>query len=310
MRRFITKTIYFSLPILVAAIIFEILLRNIPNEYLFKKKYLDDHSAEIETLILGSSHSYYGLNPDFFSVKAFNASHVSQSLNYDFEILKKYQFNFNNLKTIILPISYITLFAKLDAGSESWRVKNYVIYYGMNVSKSFIDYSEVLRMRIRVNLKRLVSYYVLRNLNITCTKLGWGTSYKSENALDLVESGKISAQRHTREDINSDKYQDIFKDNKLILNSIIKWCGERNIKILLLMPPAFETYRQNLNNAQLNCTIETTRQIAAKYNNCIYLNLLGDTNFIAKDFYDADHLSEIGAAKLSTLINDKINEWK
>ena len=84
-----SKTIYISLPILVVAILMEILLRNMPNDYLFKKKYLDEHSSEIQTLILGSSHSFYGIDPAYFNSKTFNASHVSQTLNYDLEIFQK-----------------------------------------------------------------------------------------------------------------------------------------------------------------------------------------------------------------------------
>lgn len=310
MKRFVIKTIYISLPILVVAILMEILLRNTPNDYLFKKQYLDKHSSEIETLILGSSHSFYGFNPEYFSSNTFNASHISQSLNYDFEILKKYQDQFKNLKTIILPISYFTLFGKLEAGSESWRVKNYIIYYDLNSSKSLIDYSEVLSNRINVNIKRIASYYLLGNSTISCSDLGWGTSYNSKNARDLAETGKTAAKRHTRDDINSDKYQEIFNDNILILNSIIQWCKKNNVSVLLLTPPAFETYRQNLNKEQLKIAINTTSDICSKYENCIYENLLNDTNFVAVDFFDADHLSEIGAKKLSELINEKISEWK
>ena len=222
MKQFLTKVILISLPILFGAIFMEFLLRNIPNDYLFKKQYLDKNSSEIETLILGSSHSFYGFNPEYFSSNTFNASHISQSLNYDFEILKKYQNQFNNLKTIILPISYFTLFGKLEAGSESWRVKNYIIYYDLNSSKSLIDYSEVLSNRINVNIKRIASYYVLGNSTISCTDLGWGTSFNSKNARDLAETGKTAAKRHTREDINSDKYQQIFQENIFILESIVQ----------------------------------------------------------------------------------------
>lgn len=310
MKRFVIKTIYISLPILVVAILMEILLRNTPNDYLFKKQYLDKHSSEIETLILGSSHSFYGFNPEYFSSNTFNASHISQSLNYDFEILKKYQDQFKNLKTIILPISYFTLFGKLEAGSESWRVKNYIIYYDLNTSKSLINYSEVLSNRINVNIKRIASYYVLGNSTISCTDLGWGTRYNSKNVRDLAETGKTAAKRHTRDDINSDKYQEIFNDNILILNSIIEWCNKKNVNVLLLTPPAFETYRQNLNQEQLKITINTTSEICSRHENCIYENLLSDTNFVAVDFFDADHLSDIGAKKLSELINEKISEWK
>jgi len=96
----------------------------------------------------------------------------------------------------------------------------------------------------------------------------------------------------------------------LALNSIIKWCKDNNHKILLLTPPAFEPYRQNLNLEQLNTTIKTTSEVCSNYDNCTYMNLLSDTNFVSKDFYDADHLSEIGAKKLSRLINEKIIEMK
>ena len=300
---------YISLPIFVVAILMEILLRSTPNDYLFKKQYLDKNSSRIETLILGSSHSFYGLNPEYFSSNTFNASHISQSLNYDFEILKKYKDKFKNLKTIILPISYFTLFGKLEAGSESWRVKNYIIYYELNSSKSLVDYSEVLSNRINVNIKRIISYYVFGESTISCTDLGWGTICNSKNARDLAESGKTASKRHTV-DINSDKYQQIFQENIFILESIIQWSNKNNIKIMLFTLPAFETYRQNLNQEQLKITINTTSDICSKYDNCIYDNLLSDTNFVATDFFDADHLSDIGAKKLSILINNRINKWK
>jgi len=60
----------------------------------------------------------------------------------------------------------------------------------------------------------------------------------------------------------------------------------------------------------LSITVKAANSIASKYNNCEYYNFLSDTAFIAKDFYDADHLSEIGAKKLSNIINAKLIEGK
>ena len=309
MKKFIIKTIFISFPILLFGLFMEVLLRNIPNDYEFKKKYLDKNASKIETLILGNSHSLYGFNPDFFTSNSFNASHISQSLNYDYEILIKYQGYFNNLKTIVLPISYFTLFEILEVGPESWRVKNYILYYELKTSNSYTDYSEVLSNKTNVNLKRLSSYYIKGHSAISCTSLGWSTNYKSENARDLIETGKTAALRHSK-DIDDIKNKIILRDNELTLSSIVAWCKNRNINLVLLTPPAFKTYRQNLNKAQLNETIELAKRIDLDNSNCIYLNLLNDTNFVAKDFYDADHLSEIGAEKLSKLINEKINNWK
>ena len=81
MRKFIIRTFLFILPVLAIAVSAEILLRKYQT-IIHKSKYLDQHAGEIETLILGSSHTYRGINPDYISGKV-NASYVSQSLNYD-----------------------------------------------------------------------------------------------------------------------------------------------------------------------------------------------------------------------------------
>ncbi len=309
MKKFIIKIILFALPVLAASIAIEILLRKIPNDYVLKKQYLDRHAAEIETLILGSSHSYYGINPDYFSAKTYNAAYISQTLNYDYKILKKYLGNLKSLKHIVIPVSYAILFSKLEAGSESWRTKNYTIYYGFRPSQSLTEYSEVLSNRFNVNMYRLISYYGSGNTNTSSSKLGWGTNYKSKKATDLAKTGTIAAKRHTRDHIHSGKYQQIFKENQQLLESVIQCCKEKAVRVLFLMPPAYETYRQHLNPDQLKITIETMKKLCSKYNNCIYLNLLSDSNFVAADFYDADHLSEKGAKKLSEQINQILTGW-
>lgn len=308
MKKFIFKTIFILLPILLGAICMELLLRHLPNDYKYKRDYLNAHSNEINTLILGSSHSFFDLDPTYFSGNTFNAGEVSQSLNFDFEIFKKYQDKFKNLKTIVLPISYFSLFSKLEEGQESWRVKNYVIYYHFT-SQSLTDFTEIFSNQFIVNLKRLASFYIKGNSNIICNKLGWGTTYKSENAHDLSETGKTAALRHSKV-IKSEKCQLDFNDNLTILNTIAKWCQANNVKLILFTPPAFETYRENLNSEQLSITVKSANSIASKYNNCVYYNFLSDTAFVAKDFFDADHLSEIGAKKLSNIINAKIIDGK
>jgi hypothetical protein len=309
MKKFLTKTIFFLLPIFFLMIIMEFLLINTPNDYIFKKKFLDKNADGIETLILGSSHSFYGLNPLYFQNKGFNASHVSQSLKYDYKILMKYQSSFKKLNTIVLPISYFTLYHSLEDkdNKESWRAKNYLIYYGIGESNSILDCSEILSKQLSLNVKKLISYYIEGKSQISCSKFGWGTKHNSEKARNLNKTGKAASERHTY-DINADKYQRILKENIMTLNSIIMWCDDRDIKILLITPPAYETYRQNLNRHQLDLIIETTKEICLENKNCSYVNLLYDENFVDSDYFDADHLSEIGAKKLSTLINKTIIE--
>lgn len=307
MKRFILKTLLLILPILLFATVMEVLLRYIPNDYRFKRKYLDSHSGEIETLILGSSHSFYGIDPAYFHNNTFNASYNSQSLNYDYEILKKYEDRLENLTTIVLPVSYFTLFGRLEDGPDKWLIKNYILYYKINTSRKFCDHTEILSNKFKVNLRRLVSYYIKGIPNSISSGLGWGTAYKSENARDLTETGKESALRHTRKDIESIKYTEIFNENVLELNNIVKWCKSRHVEVILFTPPAYVTYRRLLNTKQLNITLNILNELDVRNDNCLYMNLLSDPAFIAGDFYDSDHLSEIGAKKLSYIFNDRIN---
>ncbi len=286
----------------------EALLRNIPNDYQKKRAYLETNAHEIETLILGNSHSLAGLDPSYFDTKTFNAAHVSQSINYDLAILNRYIDTFVSLKTIIIPISYFSLYETLESSQETWRIKNYNIYYGIHLSKSLKNYSEVLSLRLHTNLYRIIDYYFLRKTAITCTDLGWGKTRLSKDAQNLLETGLRAANFHTVTDINEKKFQFIYQENLHYLNEILTWSLDNDVVVLLISFPVYKTYINQLNKDQLKSTILTAEEISAQYVNCTYLNLMEDSIFYAKDFYDADHLSELGAKKMSFIVNQIIDD--
>lgn len=295
MYKFILKSIFFLLPFFILTIAMELMLRNIPNDYNYKNQYLTDNSNNISKLFLGSSHTYYGINPEFISGRAFNASHISQSLDLDNEILKKFNNNWKELKLIIIPIDYFTLFARLSNGKEKWRIKNYNLYYDMNLSNSISENLEL--MNFKINIERINAYYFFNKTSVTCSELGFGINYK--DSIDLIKSGKTAASRHTKKDLS-------YLQNSInILNEIINFASKNNIKIIFYTSPAYKTYVSNLNENQLNLTINKITELADNNINCTYINLLDDTRFSSDDFRDADHLNPNGAKKL-TLILDKL----
>lgn len=287
------------MPIVISGITVEALLRHIPNDYRYKSNYLEKNSNSITTLILGSSHDYYGINPKFFHSKSFNAAEVSQSLDYDYFILKKYGKNWKSLKTIVLSVDYPSLFSLMKNGSEAWRVKNYNIYYGLHTNDNMEDYTELFSNNLSVNISRLYQYYFQRE-NLACSKLGWATWYSSKHNRDLVSTGKVSAARHTIKPMR------VLRDNVGYIKSIIGFAKARNIKVILFTAPAYKTYTENLNQAQLNVTVNALTKISRSNDNVSYFDLLNDPVFNKGDFYDADHLNEIGAKKLSTEIDSLI----
>jgi len=294
MKKFIKLIIIFSVPILFLLIIIEFSLRDIPNDYKYKKEYLNNNSNELEVLFLGNSHVYFGINPVYINKKSFNASHISQSLDYDLAILKKYEGELKNLKYVIVPIDYFSFYSNLEYGIENWRIKNYVIYYDMPQKNSFWDNFEILNGKFENNLLRLTS----NQSNITCNTLGWGTIYNSKNNKNLDDTGLISSKRHTVIKDNS-----IYDKNIQVVNSFIDFANRKNIKLIFITSPAYKTYSENLNKEQLETSINTINKLISGKTNSKYYNLLNDNSFKKGDFYDADHLNEIGAKKLSIKID-------
>ena len=300
MKFFIKNLIIFLFPITIIAVGAEVLLRKIPNDYLYKSDYLNKNSNNLQVLILGASNSFYGIDPEYLKPKSFNAAYVSQSLDYDWRIIEKYDKKFNNLKFIILPIDYVTFSYRLKTGAESWRVKNYNIYYDISDENNITDYSEVLGNKLVTNLYRVINYYLYHKPAMTSSALGWGTEYKYKNRKNLLLTGITAAKSHT---VEKNIFSKEFKENVEVLKSIIFYARERNIKVLLYTSPEYKSYVQNLNKNQLDTTIGAASFLAKKYKNVFYYNLLTDKSFDEMDFYDGDHLNEIGAKKLTRKID-------
>jgi hypothetical protein len=306
MKKFVLQTAYFLIPLTVIAIIVEVSLRSIPNDYTLKQNYWNNNVEQIENLILGSSHAYYGLNPEHFTDPTFNAAYVSQSLDFDLMLLNKFGGQMKALKNIVLPVSAFTFFADPENNLEAWRSKNYVVYYNLTqASTKYTDYSELLSQPLKDNLERLYNYYYQNEATTASSALGWGANYLSQQSLDLIETGKTAAQRHSVEQLKSLKNKRLFEYNQGLLTALLSWCQKNDVQLILFTPPAFESYRQALNPLQVQMTISTAKSYAAA-EGCLYLNYFGDPAFTENDFFDADHLADTGAKKLSKMIQAEL----
>lgn len=293
--------------------VLEILIRSIPNSYKVKKNYLDNLSNEIEVLIFGSSHTYNGLNPELFNLATFNAANNSQFLDYDYEIFKRYESHLDNLEYIVIPISYFSLFATMDNAFEPWRIKNYNIYYKFQLSHSPKYYSEVLSNRLDVNMRRLVNYYIYEKSDTHSSKLGWNMHYreKENSDLELEQNGELTAKLQSVFDTeNSKDIEKMMAYNLNILNNIINWSKENQVKVIFVTPPAYFTFTDNLSQKQLQIISKTVQQILLDNTNCFYFDFLNHPNFDKGDYEDSHHLNASGAQKFSILVNGVIENLR
>lgn len=301
---------YFFIPLLILGFLLEYMLRSIPNEYTLKRDYLAQEAENIETLVLGSSHAYFGIDPKYFNNQTFNAANLTQSLNYDYEIFYKYKNQFTSLKTIVLPISYFSLYSKLEEETEKWRVKNYVIYFNINkYNNSISNNFELLNGYQLHNLQRLILYYLKPSKSILTTELGWGTDYHSSRAKNLEATGKSAAKRHTITDRNSIENQRKLNENLTTIDKFVHWTKKNKVNLLFVTLPTHQSYQKNIDNEQLRFTSKTIETICSNYEHCKYFNIFNSSDFNDTDFYDGDHLSEIGTKKLSKLLNNNIKKY-
>lgn len=304
MKRFIIKiALSIILPLLIMFITGEIILRSIPNDYSYKNNFLEKNSSSIKILTLGSSHTFSGINPKYFSSKAFNAAQSSQSLVYDYWILSKFINKMDSLEYVIIPISYFSPIRKMELEPENSYVINYCIYYNCPFHKFEPEYNFEMWGFGTPTFNRIKAHFKGKDKPLTCDKLGYGIQYDSKTRkADWYTRGEKRAKEHTVDTIN----HAVLNESYDYLRKMISLCKERNIKVILLTTPAYKTYTDNLNPRQVKIMEDMGNKISKENKNTIYLNLLTSPKFNQSDFFNTDHLSEIGAKKLTLLLNDTI----
>lgn len=296
MKAFLLKVGLFLLPLFIIGIFLEYTLQNITNDYSYKNDYLEKNAKDLEVLFLGNSHSYYGINPEFISKKSFNASHVSQSLAYDFEIFKKFNPKLTKLKILAIPISYFSLHYNVENGKEAWREKNYCIYYNIFRSKQIKNYFELTSNSAKTDSIILTDYYKKNKDLKKCNALGWRLHDSLLYRKNMAKNAKRSAKRHNYSVAKN------LKQNQSILKDFIAIAKSKNFKILLYTAPVTEKYYTLLNPKKLR---ENKKVMASLTDNktVFYHDFINDARFQESDFYDADHLNNQGAAKFSKIMD-------
>jgi hypothetical protein len=299
---FFKKLFYFLLPVLFFACITEIILYRIPNDLSFKLQQFKHKSGNITALVLGGSHAYYDLDPVKISPEVFNMAYVSQSLEFDYQLLNKYIIDIPNLNTLILDISYVSLSQRWNETEVGWRKYNYYKYYGIippvgpKIQKYF---PELFLIPLKQSLIKSGKYFRGENL-ITCTEDGWCYNYhKVDRVKDLDADARLAAIRHENGSLD-------FTPGISYLNKIIDLCKEHHVKIILISFPVTPEYLGHLNKVKYKKIFDTCTAFANRYPFLDYFNYSEDPRMKKDDFYDSDHLNDIGARKFSDILKKEV----
>jgi hypothetical protein len=305
MKQFFLKSLLLIVPVLGILLVAEQQLGKVKNSYNAKIRELKKNAKEFNTIILGSSQAYYGINPAFFEKKAFNLANSSQSLNYDSDVLLKSIDDLPSLKNVIITVSYFSFYYDLDFEAESWRSNYYTKFYGVNhTKKNFLEIRKYSLLALYTP-KEALSFF---SKGLSGIDLSEGVD---KNGFLIRDSVGL----HNRISDSSGKNRFLFHSSimkeqyhaKIIqaLNDLLLELKKRKVSVYFVSTPLYKTYSTHLNKQVQQKNDSLISQLCKKYS-CSYLDFSSDKRFVKEDFYDNDHLNVYGANKLSTIINDVI----
>jgi len=277
-----------------------------------KKNNFENKIDSIQVLVLGSSHSLYGINPDFFPIKGYNLAMVSQSLYYDKEIVVKYIEKMPSLQYVLIEISYFSLWYEVYRSEENWRDKYYFKYWEINPNNSEFDNlknkSGIEMFGINFTQNAIRKNFKIYFSDNKPTENGWfnpaGLPWNPDNTFfkDSMneEAGKLAIEKH-----NKVMHDELFDANKSYLDEILFSIKKKQLIPVIVTLPVYKSYSNNADIEKIKLINKTVFDLCAKYD-CKYYNFFYDNNFNSDDFIDNDHLSPSGAEKFSKQISIKI----
>jgi hypothetical protein len=298
------KALGLGLLVLGLALWAEARLRQMPTLYHLKRDGLSAAAPSAQVLVLGASQANEGLDPSQWPVPAYNSACVGQDAYYDAALFRSWLPRLPALKTVVLPISYVSFDSSLACTAETWRCFAY--------SQSFGLANELPSQR-----------WDLRNWSALALVEPWPalqlarSGFIDPNAVSLTAQG-FEAMDPVSDDLLEFKmnaltagkrlqyHQSISKEGELERNlgyyrEILSLARARGVKALFVVFPVDESYAQAVPAADLQRRSALLAGLV-QGGGAKLADYFKDKRFQSRDFADVDHLNVNGAKKFSQFL--------
>jgi hypothetical protein len=309
MKHFLIRFLYFCLPVLVIIIAFELVIRNGKNTFTLKAKHFNELST-VDVVVLGSSHNQSAINPHYLQWSSANLAYGSQDLFLDLQLLKKTLEQNKKPKVVVAEFAYHTLFRANR--SNYWRNGLYEYFYHLQLpNTNFLSRNILISSNLKFFKQYLLQEFLRKNKNKELNRWGYDETdmaglYQDLN-YDTTKIGYLSSQR-LKERVPQDVEKKILDKNIACLSDIVELCKTNDVRLILLTPPVYKTYRRLYSQENVRTRDSVMTGIQKKLPNVVWLNFENSNLFTVADFKNDDHLNSQGANKLSLLLNDSIKE--
>ena len=312
MKQFLKKILMFSVIVMVIFVAYELLLLLVPNEFSYKKNYIEKHKDELCILVLGNSHLADCIDCSLLGEGAFNAAQPGRSSYYDLRLLKEYIGQMPKLECIVMPYSYDYQYwghlheEKHEAKFNTYRCMN-LKYMGYTyLDGEWWHWSEILNSNYD-HCGRLFGslYKPLTDLTM-CDSLGieLDASYDTRGDDWMLKQlpETTSLPDSTEQRLN-------YQDNVKIYSEMVTLARDHNIRLIFLAMPIYKTARERVSQQRLDEMNEFVAMLKRINPDIEFYNFIDDPRFVEQDYYNSIHLNNTyGARKFTPLLREIIEK--
>lgn len=263
------------------------------NPFHKKLEKFNQCNKKIELLCTGISYHNNGIDTDCLPVPSFNMALRAQDLFYDYEFLRYLVDNRKeklNLKYVIIGLSYYSF--EYDF-SKSVNNKEIIRYYpeikkahNLMEDEYFGDFVKKEKER----LKKLSWYEFIMDIR--------KPEYKITD-----EEGK----RNATQDFNKN-YPITVYENKNILNNMILYLKQHNIKIKILIMPTTKVYAKYCSKQTKEKFYKQLNEIVTNNKDIQIIDCFDSYECDNEDYYHVTHFNNEGAHRFTEYLSEII-EW-
>ena len=310
MKQFLKKILLFSIIVMVIFVGYELLLLLVPNEYSYKKDYIENHKNELRILVLGNSHLADCIDCSLLGEGAFNAAQPGRAYYYNLRLLKEYIGQMPKLECVVLPFSYSYPYSgNLHEKKHEPKFNTYRCMYIKYMGYPYLDgewwhWSEILNSNYDHCGRLFDALYKPLSDLIMCDSLGMELDASYENR---EKDWMLKQLPNSTPLADSTELYLNCQDNIKIYSEIVTLARDHHKRLIFLAMPIYKTARERVSQDKIDEMYAFIAMFKRINPDIEFYNFIDDPRFIERDFYNSVHLNNTyGAKKITPLLREII----
>ena len=294
-KSFLKGVLVFFIPVIAIYVILELLVLQLPFNYINVSKHLASEGKNIKILTTGSSQMKCAVNPKFIDQQAINFGSTSQHHNTDYNIITQTKDRLESLEVVILELSYSHL--ELPHNSKFfWKNNVYLKYYNVNnfERKTYFKDKFIFLSRPDIYSKAIINHYIKHKEIAEFNRFG----FEENQFVGIFEKlnyddAKIPTKSS---ELNTSESSYLFEKNTEFLYKMLDYLAEKKLNVVLTSLPMHRYYLRDRNPNILRRRDSILKLVLKNYKNVRAFRKEEDSiNFTTSDFINHNHLNPRGA---------------